>query len=88
MALLLADNSFCYIAALAAGAELATQSGDVETATTAKAAQTKGVAAIKKLLWQPDGGFFTSFWCDEKKVPGFAAHNYALQSSVLYGKYL
>lgn len=76
-------NSICYVSALVAGQELAKIYGDNETAAEAAEAQVKGLAAIQKLLWQPEGGFFTSFWCS--KIPEFEKRNHMLQSSVLYG---
>ena len=94
-----AYNSFAYLWALAAGIELAKDAGDSEAAATATTALARGKEALMKMLWQPAGGFFTSFWCEEvcqyvnystvtdcRNTTGdFSESNYALQSSVLYG---
>jgi uncharacterized protein (DUF608 family) len=81
-------NSVVYVSALAAIEGLAENVGDNETAEAAKAAQTRGVAAIVSLLTQTndnstEGAYLTGWFCHN--IPNFAKTNTALQSSVLYG---
>jgi non-lysosomal glucosylceramidase len=75
-----AYNAFVYLAALAAGAELADAAGDVAMAAACRAGIARGEPATTALLWNSTRGFYRA-WAD---APPAAPAN-AIFTDTLYG---